>query len=51
MFGDGAFLNGQYTVIGEVASGMDVVDKIKKGEPPSDPDRMTRVQVGADIKQ
>jgi peptidylprolyl isomerase len=50
MFADGAFLNGQYTVIGEVASGMEVVDKIKKGEPPSDPDRMTRVQVGADVK-
>jgi peptidylprolyl isomerase len=32
MFGDGAFLNGQYTVIGEVLSGMDVVDKLKKGE-------------------
>jgi hypothetical protein len=30
---------------------MDVVDKIKKGEPVADPDRMTRVQVGADIKQ
>ena len=34
-------LNGQYTVIGEVVSGMDVVDKIKKGEPVADPDRMT----------
>src|SRR5271167_3713070 len=30
MFADGAFLNGQYTVIGEVLSGMEVVDKIKK---------------------
>ena len=30
-FGDASFLNGQYTVIGEVTSGMDVVDKIKKG--------------------
>ncbi|WP_375689058.1 peptidylprolyl isomerase, partial [Bartonella sp. AP57NXGY] len=25
------FLNGQYTVVGEVIKGMDVVDKIKKG--------------------
>ena len=33
MFGDAPSLNGQYTVIGEVVSGMDVVDKIKKGEP------------------
>ena len=31
LFGDASFLNGQYTVVGEVVSGMDVVDKIKKG--------------------
>ena len=31
MFDDGAFLDGQYTVFGEVVSGMDVVDKIKAG--------------------
>ena len=30
-FGDSAFLNGKYTVFGEVTSGMDIVDKIKKG--------------------
>ncbi len=30
-FGDASFLNNQYTVVGEVTSGMDVVDKIKKG--------------------
>jgi peptidylprolyl isomerase len=29
--GDASFLNGKYTVFGEVTSGMDVVDKIKKG--------------------
>ena len=33
MFADGSSLNGQYTVIGEVVSGMDVVDKIKKAPP------------------
>jgi len=33
-----------------VVSGMGVVDKIKKGEPVSDPDRMLRVQVAADAK-
>src|SRR5262252_5935080 len=32
MFADGPFLNGKYTVVGEVVSGMDVVDKLKKGE-------------------
>jgi peptidylprolyl isomerase len=50
-YADAPHLNGQYTVVGEVVSGMDNVDKIKKGEPVVDPDRMTRVQVGADIKQ
>ena len=50
MYADGSFLNGQYTVVGEVLSGMDAVDKIKKGEPVPDPDRMTRVQVAADAK-
>jgi peptidylprolyl isomerase len=49
-FGDASFLNGQYTVIGEVLSGMDVVDKLAKGEPPASPDKMVRVQVAADAK-
>ncbi|HWF94894.1 MAG TPA: peptidylprolyl isomerase, partial [Xanthobacteraceae bacterium] len=52
MFGDGSYLNGQYTVVGQVVSGMDVVDKLKKGAGQSgavtDPDRMLKVQVGAD---
>jgi peptidylprolyl isomerase len=50
MYADGSFLNGQYTVIGEVLSGMDVVDKLKKGEPVRDPDRMVTVRVAADVK-
>ena len=50
MYKETPSLNGQYTVVGEVLSGMEVVDKIKKGEPVVDPDRMTRVQVGADVK-
>jgi peptidylprolyl isomerase len=49
-YGDASFLNGQYTVIGEVLSGMDVVDKLKKGEPVQNPDKMVKVQVAADIK-
>ena len=49
-YGDASFLNGQYTVVGEVLSGMDVVDKIKKGEPVQNPDRMVKVQVVADAK-
>jgi peptidylprolyl isomerase len=50
MYADGAFLNGKYTVVGEVVSGMDVVDKLKKGEPVQGPDLMTKVQVAADVK-
>jgi peptidylprolyl isomerase len=50
MYGDAPSLNNQYTVIGQVVSGMDVVDKIKKGEPVVDPDRMIRVQVAADVR-
>jgi len=50
MFTDYPSLNGQYTVIGEVVSGMEAVNKIKKGEPVIDPDRIIRMQVAADAK-
>jgi cyclophilin family peptidyl-prolyl cis-trans isomerase len=50
MFDEGSFLNGQYTVVGEVVSGMDVVDKLKRGEPPRNPDKIVKMQVAADIK-
>ena len=56
MFGDAPSLNGQYTVIGEVVQGMDVVNKLKKAPPGSaggavtDPDKMVKVQVASDIK-
>ena len=49
MFKDGHFLNGNYTVFGKVLSGMDIVDKIKKGDPnkngmiEKDPDFMNKV--------
>ncbi|MEP2784294.1 MAG: peptidylprolyl isomerase [Pseudoruegeria sp.] len=50
MFDDGHFLNGQYTVVGKVTSGMDVVDQIKLGTGPNGavvgaPDRITAVKV------
>jgi peptidylprolyl isomerase len=45
MFDQGDFLNGQYTVVGKVISGMDVVDAIQRGEPPETPDVMTKVTV------
>jgi len=50
MFADGAFRNGKYTVVGEVARGMDVVDKLKRGEPPANPDKIVHAQVAADAK-
>ena len=50
MFADGAFLNGKYTVIGEVISGMGNVDKIKRGEPVANPDRIVKMQVAADVR-
>lgn len=50
MFAPGDFLNGQYTVWGQVAEGMEFVDKIKRGEPPANPDRIVKLQVAADIQ-
>ena len=50
MFADGHFLNGQYTVYGRVISGMENVDKITRGEPPMNPDRMISVKVAADVQ-
>jgi peptidylprolyl isomerase len=49
-FADASFLNGKYTVIGDVVQGMDVVDKLNKGEPPANPDKMVKVQVASDVK-
>ena len=51
MFAPGDFLNGQYTVVGKVVSGMENVDKIKRGDDANngsvtDPDRMVKVKVG-----
>ncbi|RUY76194.1 peptidylprolyl isomerase, partial [Mesorhizobium sp. M7A.F.Ca.CA.001.09.2.1] len=45
-----AFLNRQYTVWGQVIEGMDNVDKIKRGEPVQDPDKIVSLKVAADVK-
>jgi len=50
MFEDGDFLNGGYTVIGEVVDGMDIVDRLKRGEPPANPDRIVTMKVAADLE-
>jgi peptidylprolyl isomerase len=47
-FKDNSFLNGQYTVYGRVIGGMEHVDRIARGEPPANPDRMISVKVAAD---
>ncbi|MEM7643522.1 MAG: peptidylprolyl isomerase [Pseudomonadota bacterium] len=50
MFAPATHLDGQYTVVGEVTSGMEVVDAIKRGTGPNgavvgEPDRMEDVRV------
>ena len=52
---ESSFLNGQYTVFGEVTSGMEVVDKIKKGSKTdngsvANPDKIVKMQMAADAK-
>jgi len=47
-FGDARFRDKQYTVWGRVVEGMENVDKIKRGEPVRDPDRIVTMRVMAD---
>ena len=42
---DSRFLDGQYTVWGEVASGMEHVDALPKGEPPRTPGKIIKATV------
>ncbi len=49
-FDDATFLDRKYTVWGKVIEGMENVDKIKRGEPVQNPDRMVTVRVAADVK-
>jgi peptidylprolyl isomerase len=44
-FADAPFLNRQYTVWGKVVSGMENVDKIKRGEPVRDPDKIVKARL------
>lgn len=55
-FAPSSFLNGKYTVWGEVVSGMEAVDKIKKGDPDDNgsvknPSKIVKMQVAADVKE
>jgi peptidylprolyl isomerase len=47
-FDDARFLDRQYTVWGEVVSGMEAVDALPKGEPPREPGRIVSMRVAAD---
>lgn len=53
MFAPGDSLNGQYTVVGTVESGMELVDKIKRGDDAqngvvTDPDKMVKAKIASD---
>ncbi len=50
-FGPTSFLDGQYTVWGQVGQGMEFVDKIKRGEPPSNPDKIISMKILADVEK
>src|SRR6266568_4851684 len=47
-FADSPWLDGQYTVWGTVIAGLENVDKIKRGEPVTDPDRIVSAKIKAD---
>jgi peptidylprolyl isomerase len=50
-FAPAPFLNGQYTIWGQVIDGMSAVDKIKPGEPPSNPDKIIKMQIASDADE
>ncbi|MES0882089.1 peptidylprolyl isomerase [Roseibium sp. SCPC14] len=47
-FGKADWLDGKYTVFGQVVEGMEHVDKITRGEPPANPDKIIKMQIAAD---
>jgi peptidylprolyl isomerase len=50
-FDDATFLDRQYTAWGNVVEGMDNVDKIKRGEPVRDPDKIVKATMAAEEKK
>lgn len=51
VFDDARFLDGDYTVWGQVTDGMEAVDALEKGEPPASPSKLVKMQVMADISE
>ncbi|MFW2391404.1 MAG: peptidylprolyl isomerase [Alphaproteobacteria bacterium] len=47
-FDDASFLDRKYTVWGRVVEGMENVDQINRGEPPSNPDKIVSAKIAAD---
>jgi peptidylprolyl isomerase len=43
-FDDARFLDGQYTVWGEVTEGMELIDALPKGEPPANPGKIVSMK-------
>ncbi len=48
-FGDASFLDNQYTVWGEVTSGMEHVDALPRGEPPKNPGTIHSARIASDL--
>jgi len=44
-FNDCSFLDGQYSIWGQVIEGMEYVDQITRGEPPSNPDKIIKMEI------
>ena len=49
-FDDCSFLNGQYTVWGEVTEGMEHIDSLARGEPPANPDMIVEAKLGTEME-
>jgi len=48
-FQESAWLDGQYTVWGQVTDGMEHVDALTRGEPPANPDKIEKAVIAADV--
>jgi peptidylprolyl isomerase len=48
-FARSPWLDGQYTVFGQVTEGMENVDQLKRGEPVREPDKIEKIRVAADV--
>lgn len=47
-FDNCSFLNGEYTVFGQVTKGMEFIDDVKRGEPPANPDTIVKMTIAGD---